>query len=150
MREPAPIWPEAPRRAPWLEFPPYRFVPGLHPHPRRDPAGHSHGRPDLPVEQAFDAGVDLYHAGYLWEAHEAWEVCWKASTVPAEREHLRGLIQLTAAVLKAHMGEARGARQLAEAARRRLRPGALSRAVDAWIEAGLPPEDPPRLPIDGE
>ncbi len=61
-------------------FPPYAFVPGCHPHPRRSPEGHSHGvsHPASPgrlgeseaARAMFLRGVDLHDAGFFWEAHE--------------------------------------------------------------------------------
>jgi predicted metal-dependent hydrolase len=98
-------------------------VSGQHPHPVRDPKGHSYGggdTEDLLPDDAFKRGIDLYHAGYLWEAHEAWEGIWKASSDPVQRDFLQGLIQLAASLLKRHVGEERGANRLAKAARERL------------------------------
>ena len=129
MRELRPIWPDAPRYGPDEPFPPYRFVSGLHPHPVRDPKGHSYGRvkeADHVPADAFreDAdylrGIDLYHAGYLWEAHEAWEGLWKAAIDPVARDFYQGLIQLAASLIKAHQGHARGAERLADGARERF------------------------------
>ena len=62
---PEPIWPQAPRYGPPGPLPSQAFVPGRTPRP-------SDAEP-LPSEQAFLRGIDLYHAGYLWEAHEQWE-----------------------------------------------------------------------------
>ena len=43
------------RYCPNRPLPPYRFVPGLHPHPTRNPAGHSFGRAaPLHAEMASD------------------------------------------------------------------------------------------------
>jgi predicted metal-dependent hydrolase len=83
----------------------------------RDPKGHSHGKEEPPD---FRRGIDLYHAGYLWEAHEHWEGLWKASTDPIERDFYQGLIQLAAALIKAHEGNERGAGRLAQAAHARF------------------------------
>ena len=58
-----PLWPDAPRFDPRLELPPYRFLPGYNDRPDDN---HCNAR-------GFWAAVDLYHAGYLWEAHEVWE-----------------------------------------------------------------------------
>ena len=147
MRELRPIWPDAPRYGPDLPFPPYRFVSGLHPHPVRDPEGHSYGqagKEDLLPDDAFRRGIDLYHAGYLWEAHEAWEGVWKASDDPVARDFYQGLIQLAASLIKRHVGEERGARGLAQAARERLtRVAARHREymgldIDALLESDAP------------
>lgn len=106
-----PIWPGAPRHRPERTLPSHAFVPGRTPRPPGD--GEEKGD--------FLWGIDLYHAGYLWEAHEAWEGVWKAAADPAERELLQALIQIAAALLKAHVGEEAGARKLAGRARARLR-----------------------------
>ena len=132
-----PIWPDAPRYAPELEFPPYRFVAGVHPHPTRDPAGHSRGKEDAAVhvaaerwqeDRAYLEGIDLFHAGFLWEAHEKWEGIWKASPDATQREFLQGLIQLAASMIKSQAGNAKGARGLLERAEARL-----ARAGDRYM-----------------
>lgn len=117
-----PIWPDAPRYGPDEPFPPYRYLPGtrLHPHPTRDEAGHSYGVAHAPRPDDFRRGVDLYHAGYLWEAHEVWERLWKATDDPVRREFIQGLIQLAAAQIKAQAGPPRGAAILRARARERL------------------------------
>lgn len=106
-------------------FPSYRFVPGVHPHPTRDPRGHSHAispragrhavwRPDdWRMLDAWLYGIDLFNAHYFWEAHEAWEALW--AVAPRDRPPallLQGLIQIAAALLKIHMGVMEGARVL--------------------------------------
>jgi hypothetical protein len=103
----------------------YRYVPGLHPHPIRDPRGHSY-QPVLRLNRhapwrvdewrTLDDwlyGIDLFNRFYFWEAHEAWEGLWAAvgrDTAPALL--LQGLIQIAAALLKTHMGVFLGARTL--------------------------------------
>lgn len=118
----------APRYQPERPLPPYRFVPGLHPHPTRHPAGHSFGRdavlrrpidwrrPDAAALARWRAGVDCFNAFYFWEAHEAWEALWAAAPHgSAPRRALQGLIQSAAALLKIHMGSLPGAASLAHA-----------------------------------
>jgi hypothetical protein len=116
-REPQPIWPEAPRYWPTRPFPLYRYMHGLNPHPTEDPLGHSYESSHESVDRAFpiDAtnpnylfGVDLYNQGYLWEAHESWELVWQAAT-GQQREFVHGLILNAAALLKWHEGRVRGA-----------------------------------------
>jgi predicted metal-dependent hydrolase len=104
VTEPAPIWSDAPRLAPERPLPGHRFVPGHTP------------RPTEALEPGFEFGIDLYHAGYLWEAHEAWEGVWKESRDPL----VQGLIQMAASLLKRHLGNDRGARKLADRARSNL------------------------------
>lgn len=102
-------------------FPAYRYVPGVHPHPTRDPRGHSYeSRPTLNRHSPWDPsewrgledwlyGIDLFNARYFWEAHEAWEGLWAA--VPRDSVAgllVQGLIQIAAALLKLHMKSAAG------------------------------------------
>lgn len=65
-------------------------------------------------------GVDLYNADFLWEAHEAWERPWRASTDEFQRLYLQGLIQCAAACLRLAMDEPRGAPRLARTACEKL------------------------------
>ena len=112
------------------EFPPYRFVPGLHPHPTNSPEGHSFEEEGDEVDkwnsdlwsdnQNYLYGIDLYNYHFYWEAHEAWEGLWIAS-VRNSSEHmfLQGLIKLGAALLKIRMANLEiqdlvGARNLAK------------------------------------
>src|SRR3954447_16675008 len=100
-------------------LPRYAFVPGRHPHPVSDLRGHSFGvrsselnpldphHPGRSIE--FLYAIDLFNAGYYWEAHETWESLWHA----AERSGpiamlLKGLIKLAAAGVKAREGNAAG------------------------------------------
>jgi len=104
-------------------FPPYAFLPGRDPHPSRDPRGHSYGEEEGPADY-FDPelwrenedylfGVDLYNAGYLWEAHEAWEGLWhRAKHDETQALFLQGLIQCAAACLKIPMKQPRGLERL--------------------------------------
>lgn len=131
QNEPSPLWFEAPRLVPWRAFPPYRFVPGRNAHPRQNPQGYSYGRDEeipayLPPErwrenELYLFGVDLYHAGYLWESHEAWETLWHlADKEGCEGQLLQGLIQNSAALLKVHLNHWGGARHLSREAQRRI------------------------------
>ena len=122
---PRPLTPplDPPARRSTGELPPYRHVPGLTPHPVRDPAGHSHGavpRPlDLSSEELLEnwskcepylLGIDLFNRAYFWEAHEVWEEAWNAvghRSMPGRL--LQGMIQVSAALLKRHMEVPRGA-----------------------------------------
>ena len=107
-------------------LPPYRHVPGLTPHPVKDPRGHLFGHAAMEPSRScrdlltgwFDCaeylyGVDLFNQAYLWEAHEAWELIWIAAgktTEPAR--FVQGLIQVSAALLRNHLGTPRGADNL--------------------------------------
>jgi hypothetical protein len=105
-------------------FPPYRFVAGLNPHPRRDPKGHAFGRPETPPpsvapdrwkeNEEYLFGVDLYNYAYWWECHEALEGLWHLTGHRGpEAQFLQGIIQVAAANLKRHTGALEGARRLA-------------------------------------
>ena len=133
---PAPL-PAPPRPSPRYSprpFPAYRYVPGLTPHPTRDPHGHSYQpHPTLNRHAPWDPadwrgiddwlyGVDLFNHFYFWEAHEAWEGLWAAS--PRQTPvalMLQGLIQIAAALLKAHLAVTTGAHILSEEGLAKLR-----------------------------
>lgn len=113
------------RYCPGKMFPPYRYVPGVHPHPVRDPRGHSHQeavtmRREPPWEPedwrqltAWLWGVDLFNAFYFWEAHEAWEGLWAVKPRgDVSGVFLQGLIQISAALLKIHLRSIGGAAAL--------------------------------------
>jgi hypothetical protein len=133
-----PVWEEAPRLSPARAFPSYRFTPGLNPHPRQNPKGHSYGHKEetpsyLPPERwrendLYLYGIDLYHQGYLWESHEAWESLWHLTDKEGvEGQLLQGLIQNAAALLKVHLKQWDGARHLSKEAHRRLQFAAMHR-----------------------
>ena len=120
------------RYRPDRPFPPYAYVPGRAPHPRRDPGGHSRGiETETPValdladwrcSDAYLYGVDLFNAGYYWEAHEAWEDLWRqAPRASPERTVLHGLIRLAAAGVKAREGNGHGCTRHARKAAALLR-----------------------------
>lgn len=122
LHEPSPPDPSWPRYSS-RPLPPYRFVPGLNPHPHRDPGGHGHGVPSStlgswsPQEwrslESYLHGIDLYNFAYWWEAHEALEELWHAAgrTSPHAR-FVQGIIHVSAANLNLHRGNrAAGRRQ---------------------------------------
>lgn len=102
-------------------FPSYRHEPGKTPHPERDPSGHSYGLENAPLSDDFDYAVDLFNAGYGWEAHVYFERLWQESTDPAERLFLQALIQLSAASVKKREGNRVGERKLVAKALEKLR-----------------------------
>lgn len=108
-------------------FPPYAFVPGLHPHPETDPNGHSFGvaRPTPPaVDEAnwptcrtYLRGLDLFNARYYWEAHVEFESLWIAcGRSGSMASFLKGLIRLAAAGVKHLENRPQGVRSHAERA----------------------------------
>ncbi|MBI3723293.1 DUF309 domain-containing protein [bacterium] len=125
--EPLPVDQDAPRYAPGRKLPDRRYLPGLGPHPH-DLAGAPppEAAPEVPCErfgetELFRHGVDLYNRAYFWEAHEAWETLWAACPQGSpERDALQGLIQLSAALLKEHLGVTEGAKKLSRTACEKL------------------------------
>lgn len=108
-----------PRLVPDAPLPPYAYLPGRDPHPRRDPRGHMHGQPEpppgCPPPEAWGGcvpyllGLDLFNRGFYWEAHEAWEPLWAGCRERAEQHaFLQGLIALAAAGFKAREGVVAG------------------------------------------
>jgi predicted metal-dependent hydrolase len=103
--------PSTPRYAPEIPLPPYSYVSGHWPHPLRDPAGHSFGITHPPVVlpdpsawhtcREYCYAVDLWNAGYYWEAHEQWEALWHAAgRTGATADFFKSLIKLAAAGVK--------------------------------------------------
>jgi predicted metal-dependent hydrolase len=125
--------PQSPPRYTTRPLPPYAYVPGQKPHPIRDPAGHSFGRPGesaVPLDEStwqhnasWLWAIDLFNHGYYWEAHEAWESLWHAAGRRGETaDLLKGLIKLAAAGVKAREGRPPGVRLHATRARELLEP----------------------------
>jgi hypothetical protein len=135
--------PRALRYLPGRALPPYRYVPGIHPHPVRDPRGHSYASsPQSTEAETWDPaewrtlpdwlwGVDLFNAFYFWEAHEAWERLWIAQPrQSAPALVLQGLIQLAAALLKIRSGALASAERLSQAGLEKLtRAATIRRAL---------------------
>jgi hypothetical protein len=122
--EPQPPFPEWPRYSD-IPFPPYRFVPGLNPHPHTSPLGHSFGRPAgrLPPWRPEEwraltpylYGVDLYNYAYWWECHETLEGLWHAAgRTGAAASFLQAIIHVAAAQLSRHGGKREGSKRQAE------------------------------------
>lgn len=92
-------------------LPPQPYLPGRTPRPAPGffaPLLAALPGPDpeaLATSAAFRAGFDAFDARYYWEAHEMWEPVWAAlPPAAAERQLLRGLIQLANAGLKRRLG----------------------------------------------
>jgi hypothetical protein len=156
---PAPLRHNLPLYAKELSFPAYRFVPGLCPHPIRDPKGHSYQ--SVPTQahpfwtpdqwttlEAYLRGVDLFNRFYFWEAHEAWEALWTSH--PAENDPARfiqGLINITASFLKLHMQETSASQKLWDSASARLGPFAEKTWMGIDVNRLLKEVDVYLLPI---
>ena len=131
ITQPVPFNPAIRRYCPNRDFPPYRYVPKLTPHPVKDPDGHSYrGTSEDIVFPVSDAlawsenidylyGVDLFNFAYWWEAHEAWEGDWR-SAAGDQKLFLQGLIQVSAALIKWNARQFRGMRGLSAAGRGKL------------------------------
>ena len=127
-----------PRHLPDVPFPAYAYLPGAAPHPTRDPEGHSYQTgEEEKVETCppndwgscapYLFGVDLYNAGYLWEAHEAWESLWHVSKHDRpQAQFIQGLIQCTAAALKVRMRQPVGVERLGAQGTERMESTALA------------------------
>jgi len=103
-------------------YPAYAHVPGVTPHPIRDPDGHSYklklpdvaapDPADWPTCDLYGYGIDLFNAGYYWEAHEAWEAVWVAAgRRGTSADFLKALIKLAAAGVKICEATPAGARR---------------------------------------
>jgi hypothetical protein len=104
----------------------------------------------------FLFGVDLFNAGYFWEAHVFWERLWALQeTEPRVRRVLQSIIQAAAACLKARQGRIAGARKLLDRARLESLEGrelgidvsALARDARRFVEGN---EEPPHLVLSIE
>ena len=146
-------------------LPPYSYVPGgPWPHPISSPGGHWFAHRPRKVEPAdgaqgsrsptFLRGVELFNAGYYWEAHEVWEGLWHAfGRQGATADVLKGLIKLAAAGVKVREGQEHGvrthARRAGESFASAVRQGGpfqLGLNLDHWIDradhlANNPPSD---------
>lgn len=101
-------------------LPPYTYVPGgPFPHPIREPGGHSFGHrsPAVPPideeswrsSEPYLRGIELFHHGYYWEAHEAWEPLWHAlGRKGPGADAIKALIKLAAAGVKVREGQPHG------------------------------------------
>ncbi len=147
-------------------FPPYTYVPGgPHPHPTSSPLGHSFGQSNKEVllitnhhwesSPVYLRGIQLFNAGYYWEAHEAWEALWHAHGRRGTLADLfKALIKLAAAGVKVREHQphgikthARRAADLLETARAeggndQLGLDLTSLAQQARQIADHPPENP--------
>jgi predicted metal-dependent hydrolase len=136
------------RLVPDEPLPPYTFVPGRNPHPVSDPNGHSHGAtPRRPpaldpdhwaTNQAYLFGIDLFNAGYYWEAHEQWEALWHAcGRRGATATLLKALIHLAAAGVKVLEGRPEGVRTHANRAAELLEQVAREVAQEPYLGLDL-------------
>jgi len=118
-RAPSHTRPGPTRYLPGRPLPPYAFIAGHSPHPRKAPEGHSYGLPEpeavpltpsnWPTHEVYLRGIDLFNHGYYWEAHEQWEALWVAAgRVGQDAAMLKALIKLAAAGIKVRQGRPKG------------------------------------------
>jgi uncharacterized protein len=105
-----------------VPLPAYSYFPGCAwPHPNRSSGGHvkkdlAGGGLRSPVDKRwwstkFLRGVELFNAGYYWEAHEVWEELWHVERRQGPTaEVLKALIKLAAAGVKVREGRENGVR----------------------------------------
>src|SRR6056297_3830625 len=100
---------QQPQRLTEHPFPPYSYVPRMHPHPFSHPKGHSfeiaHNpitpSDQLAIDSRHDWAMDLFNHGFYWESHEAWESLWHAfERCGRQANFVKGLIKLAAAGVK--------------------------------------------------
>lgn len=130
-------------------FPPYAYVPRMHPHPFSDVKGHSHGQVAAEIDpgdvtalrQAHLWAVDLFNHGFYWESHEAWESLWHAfGRTGVRADFVKGLIKLAAAGVKAREGKPSGVQRHARRAAELFQTCAADREFLAIHEFGLSAE----------
>ena len=96
-------------------FPPYIFIPGQNPHPKKS-GGHMEGEEDplcSPLDQAFPQdsetlrySLDLFNHAYYWEAHVYLEALWNAhQREGGVADFLKALIKLSAAGVKLNLDQ---------------------------------------------
>lgn len=147
-------------------LPAYSYVPGGRwPHPNRSSQGHSKGSAASGQEQSgeekkwwsvrFLRGVELFNAGYYWEAHEVWEGLWHVEgRRGTTADVLKALIKLAAAGVKVREGRENGVRthcrrasELFSSSARQGGAQQLGLNLDLWAERSRDwSENPPRDP----
>ena len=140
-----------PRLLPHRSLPPYSYVTDRFPHPVRDARGHSFGQsePQAAIGDpdewrtcpAYLWGIDLFNAGYYWEAHEAWEAVWHAAgRTGVMADFAKALIKLAAACVKARGGRPHGVELHARRAAELLSSVASTLPTDRPHFMGLSPD----------
>ena len=108
------------RYLPDRPFPPYKFLPGKHPHPNKE-GGYrfQEKEPECSPIEKYDPltnedylySLDLFNHGYYWEAHVWWEAMWNAHNRQGPMaDLLKGLIKLAAAGVKEELGQTEASR----------------------------------------
>ena len=105
-------------RNPYRPMPSSRAAPGRTRPDRRPGIGSAGTTPAPPIEAdcwakspLYLRGIELFNAGYYWEAHEAWESLWHAhGRRGPTADLLQALIKLAAAGVKIRERKPQGAR----------------------------------------
>jgi uncharacterized protein len=133
-----------PRLVPEIPFPAYPYIPGQNPRPQNPHI------PGVAIEpqrwwqnSTYLLGVDLFNAGYYWEAHEQFEGLWLAAgRKGVVADFFKALIKLAAAGVKQRMNQPASVRSQALRAAQLLRGVAEDRFLGlnlpeliAWAEA---------------
>lgn len=96
-------------------FPPYIFIPGVNPHPKKE-GGYMFGLEE-PVANPIDLNhpeqsefllhsLDLYNKGYYWESHVYFEALWNAhGRVGSVADFFKAMIKLGAAGVKLSLNQ---------------------------------------------
>jgi hypothetical protein len=123
---------QSPPRYTTRPLPPYSYVTGQHPHPLRDPAGHSFGQAPEPVvpldesnwptNQAWLYAIDLFNHGFYGRPMKRGKDCGMPPGDVDQPRFLKGLIKLAAAGVKAKEGRPAGVRRHAARATELLAP----------------------------
>jgi hypothetical protein len=131
------------RHCPHLSLPAYRYIPGKGPKDEKRKDIPSIKIEVLPPErwrenEAYLYGIDLYHVGFFYEAHEVWEALWhKVGHRTPQGQFLKALIQLAAAQLKHQMGEERPALRLLGTLQKILIALSVTTKEDLWMGLNL-------------
>jgi hypothetical protein len=131
------------RHCPHLPLPQYRYVPGTRPKEE-----HRKDLPRLKFEnqspedwrknEPYLYGIDLYHEGFYYEAHEVWEELWhRVGHHSPQGQFLKALIQLAAAQLKRKMNDERPTRRLLVSLTKILRTLSSASQGETWMGLNL-------------
>ena len=75
----------------------------------------------LEIADAFEHGLSLARGGFYFEAHEAFEIAWRAAAA-GERDFFQGLVHAVVSAYQAGRGRPVGAERQRQKALRRLAP----------------------------
>lgn len=91
------------------QLPPYRFIPGINPHPYKEKQGYNYGKSEPTFvgttkqfynEEFYKFALDLFNNGHYWEAHIYFESLWNSFGRKGQQaDYFKGLIQLCAAAV---------------------------------------------------